>query len=205
LLFQVGYLTIDKKFIKDDRICYSLKIPNFEVETAFVDNLTEIYLNDIEQDIIDSQVTLWESIKNADSETLANYLEIQYNESPYQLNINNKRERWKVKQVIFSNILNVLGFKAKGEVSISQGRMDAIFRNKNYVVVTEVKYTQDQKKSLDELVNTALNQIHEKRYYHIYEKKNYHVILLALAFKDIKINKKDILTEVKCKIELLKS
>jgi hypothetical protein len=184
LLFQAGYLTIEKKVFDNNIMEYYLKIPNFEVEQAYKDNLLNIYLNDVEKDIIDSRIRLWESIKNADCESLSNYLEIQYNETPYQLNINNKRERWKVKQTIFLNLLTNMNFKPKGEIAITQGRIDAVFRNKNYVVVTEVKYTQNQKKSIDDLVNEALNQIHEKRYYHIYEKKNYHVILLALAFKD---------------------
>jgi hypothetical protein len=31
--------------------------------------------------------------------------------------------------------------------------------------------------------------------------KKFVVILLALAFKDVRINEKDVLTEIKCKIE----
>ncbi|MDR2545777.1 MAG: ATP-binding protein, partial [Methanobrevibacter sp.] len=203
LLFQGGYLTIDKEFIQEDIIRFSLKIPNFEVEQAYKDNLLNIYLNEVEEDIIDVRGKLWEDIKKGDCESLSDYLEIQFDEIPYHLNLTNKRDRWKVKQIIFLKLVEYMGFKAKGEVTISQGRIDAVFRNKNHIIVSEVKYTQNQKKSIDDLMNKSLNQIHEKQYYRIYKKKNYNVILIALAFKDIKINKKDILTEVKCKIEIL--
>jgi Holliday junction resolvase-like predicted endonuclease len=203
LLFQSGYLTIEKKIFKNNIMEYCLRIPNFEVEQAYIDNLLKIYLSEVEEDIIDSCVELWDDIKNGDCESLADYLMIQFGEIPYYLNITNKREKWKVKQTIFLTLLKHMGFKIRGEVAISQGRIDAVFKDKKHVVITEIKYTQDQKKSIDDLLNRALNQIHEKQYYRLYKNKKYMVILLALAFKDVKINKKDTLTDVKCKIEIL--
>ncbi|GAA5819155.1 MAG: ATPase AAA [Methanobrevibacter sp. CfCl-M3] len=206
LLFQGGYLTIDKK-LKNEMFEteYTLKIPNFEVEQAYKDNLVNFYLSEVEEDIIDSHKQLWEDIKNGDGESLADYLEIQFGEIPYYLNLTNKRDRWKLKQTIFLTLLKHLGFKTKGEVAISQGRIDATFRDRKHVVVCEVKYTQDPRKSIGELVDEALSQIHEKQYYRLYLNKKFVVILLALAFKDVQINEKDVLTEVKCKIEKISS
>ncbi|MDR1819484.1 MAG: ATP-binding protein [Methanobrevibacter sp.] len=201
LLFQAGYLTIEEEFIENDEIYYSLKIPNFEVKQAYKNNLLDLYIDEVEEDIINSHKQLWEDIKNGDCESLADYLEIQFGEIPYYLNLTNKRDRWKLKQTIFLKLLEYMGFKTKGEVAISQGRIDATFRDKEHVVVCEVKYTQNQRKPLNELVDEALNQIHEKQYYRLYEKKKFLVILLALAFKDVKINEKNTLTKVKCKIE----
>ncbi|MDR3292274.1 MAG: ATP-binding protein [Methanobrevibacter sp.] len=203
LLFQAGYLTIEKKIFENNIMEYCLRIPNFEVEQAYRDNLLKIYLKEVEDDIIDSYGELWDDIKSGDCKSLADYLMIQFGEIPYYLNITNKRDRWKVKQTIFLTLLKHLGFKIRGEVVISQGRIDAVFKDKKHVVITEIKYTQDQKKSIDDLLNRALNQIHEKQYYRLYKNKKYIVILLALAFKDVKINKKDTLTDVKCKIEIL--
>ncbi|KZX14474.1 ATP-binding protein [Methanobrevibacter filiformis] len=204
LLFQGGYLTIDNKFKNEmHETEYSLKIPNFEVEQAYKNNLTKFYLNEIKEDVIDSQIELWEYIKKGDCESLSNYLEIQFGEIPYYLNLTTKRERWKIKQTVFITLLKNLGFKIKSEEPINQGRIDAIFRDKNLIVITEVKYTQDERKTLDTIVDNALNQIHSKQYYRLYKNKKYEVILLAIGFKDTKINKKDIITEVKCKIEKL--
>ncbi|MDR2544115.1 MAG: PD-(D/E)XK nuclease domain-containing protein, partial [Methanobrevibacter sp.] len=154
-------------------------------------------------DIINSHKQLWEDIKNGDCESLADYLEIQFGEIPYYLNLTNKKDRWKLKQTIFLKLLEYMGFETKGEVAISQGRIDATFRDGEHVVVCEVKYTQNQRKPLNELVDEALSQIHEKQYYKLYEKKKFLVILLALAFKDVKINEKNTLTKIKCKIEKL--
>ncbi|KZX17221.1 ATP-binding protein [Methanobrevibacter filiformis] len=204
LLFQGGYLTIDKEYVNvNGEIEYSLKIPNFEVKQAYKDNLINFYLSEVEEDILDFQDELWEDIKNGDCESLTNYLEIQLGEIPYYLNITTRNDRWKVKQTIFLLLLKNMGFKIRSEVPINQGRIDAVFRDKKQVVITEVKYTQDQKKSIDTLVDNALNQIHTKQYYRLYKNKKYNVILLAIAFKDTKINKKDTITEVKCKIEKL--
>ncbi|GAA5818066.1 MAG: ATPase AAA [Methanobrevibacter sp. CfCl-M3] len=206
LLFQGGYLTIDKTFLNENNETeYSLRIPNFEVKQAYEDNLIDFYLSEVEEDIVDFKDELWEDIKNGDGESLADYLEIQFGEIPYHLNLTNKRDRWKLKQTIFLTLLKHLGFKTKGEVAISQGRIDAIFRDRKHVVVCEVKYTQNQRKSIDDLVNEALIQIHEKQYYRLYLNKKFVVILLVLAFKDVQINEKDILTEVKCKIEKISS
>ncbi|MDR2544987.1 MAG: ATP-binding protein [Methanobrevibacter sp.] len=206
LLFQGGYLTIDKKFKdKNNKKSYSLKIPNFEVKQAYEDNLIDFYLSEVEKDIINSHKQLWEDIKNGDCKSLSDYLEIQFGEIPYYLNLTNKRDRWKLKQTIFLKLLEYMGFKTKGEVAISQGRIDATFRDGEHVVVCEVKYTQNQRKPINELVDEALNQIHEKQYYRLYRNKKFLVILLALAFKDVKINEKNTLTEVKCKIEIINS
>ncbi|GAA5818418.1 MAG: AAA family ATPase [Methanobrevibacter sp. CfCl-M3] len=206
LLFQGGYLTIDKTFLNENNETeYSLRIPNFEVKQAYGDNLIDFYLSEVEEDIVDFKDELWEDIKNGDGKSLADYLEIQFGEIPYHLNLTNKRDRWKLKQTIFLTLLKHLGFKTKGEVDISQGRIDATFRDRKHVVVCEVKYTQNQRKSLDGLVDEALSQIHEKQYYRLYLNKKFVVILLALAFKDVQINEKDILTEVKCKIEKISS
>ncbi|GAA5819156.1 MAG: AAA family ATPase [Methanobrevibacter sp. CfCl-M3] len=206
LLFQGGYLTIDKTFLNENNETeYSLRIPNFEVKQAYEDNLIDFYLSEVEEDIVDFKDELWEDIKNGDGESLADYLEIQFGEIPYHLNLTNKKDRWKLKQTIFLTLLKHLGFKTKGEVDISQGRIDATFRDRKHVVVCEVKYTQNQRKSLDGLVDEALSQIHEKQYYRLYLNKKFVVILLALAFKDVQINEKDVLTEVKCKIEKISS
>jgi hypothetical protein len=180
---------------------YSLRIPNFEVKQAYEDNLIDFYLSEVEEDIVDFKEELWEDIKNGDGESLVSYLEILFGEIPYYLNLTNKRDRWKLKQTIFLTLLKNLGFKTKGEMAISQGRIDATFRDRKHVVVCEVKYTQNQRKSIDELVDEALSQIHKKKYYKLYMNKKFVVILLALAFKDVQINEKDVLTEVKCKIE----
>ncbi|MDR3223408.1 MAG: hypothetical protein LBT66_06760, partial [Methanobrevibacter sp.] len=113
LLFQSGYLTVEKKIFENNEFSYSLKIPNFEVEKAYQDNLLNFYLSEVEDDILDFREELWEDIKNGDCESLSDYLEIQFGEIPYYLNINNKRERWKLKESIFLVLLKNMGFKIK--------------------------------------------------------------------------------------------
>ncbi|MDR2831022.1 MAG: hypothetical protein LBB45_08345 [Methanobrevibacter sp.] len=43
LLFQTGYLTVDKVKTEDIRAIYNLKIPNYEIKSALSENLIHEY------------------------------------------------------------------------------------------------------------------------------------------------------------------
>jgi len=108
------------------------------VEQAYKDNLTSIYLDEVEEDIVDSHKQLWEDIKNGDGESLADYLEIQFGEIPYYLNLTNKKDRWKIKQTIFLKLLEYMGFKTKGEVAISQVELMPLSEIRNMLLFVKL-------------------------------------------------------------------
>ncbi|MDR2623991.1 MAG: hypothetical protein LBC39_05415 [Methanobrevibacter sp.] len=58
-------------------IHYLLKIPNFEVETSFKDNLTRMYVDEVEDDFNDFKNDMWSWIKNRDFDNLAKKLKIK--------------------------------------------------------------------------------------------------------------------------------
>jgi hypothetical protein len=76
LLFQGGYLTIDKKLKnKNMKNSYLLKIPNFEVEQAYENNLKELYINEFKDKYANLRAQLWEDINNGECNNLAHRLQ----------------------------------------------------------------------------------------------------------------------------------
>jgi hypothetical protein len=73
--------------------------------------------------------------------------------------------------------MRLLGFKIHGEVSNDRGRTDAVWEQPGLTVVAEIKYHAEKK--IDLLLNEAMDQIHERRYYNQYLGK---IILLGIAF-----------------------
>jgi hypothetical protein len=80
-----------------------------------------------------------------------------------------------------------LGFDIQGEISTNKGRIDAVLKQNDFVVITEIKYSID--KQPKEMLEAALTQINDKKYYEAYLDKK--IILLCIAFNG---------KEVKCKM-----
>jgi hypothetical protein len=105
---------------------------------------------------------------------------------PYELHI--------TKEAYYHSLMliwmRLLGFIIHGETSNNLGRADAVWEQPGLTVVAEIKY--HAKKRINALLNKALAQIHERRYYNRYTGK---VILLGIAFSG---------KDVGCRIEELK-
>jgi Holliday junction resolvase-like predicted endonuclease len=86
--------------------------------------------------------------------------------------------------------MKMLGFDIQGQVMTSIGRIDAVWHQPGLTVVAEVKYHAD--KSPDSLLDEAVTQIRDRRYYEMYLDRK--VILLGMAFAG---------NEIKCRMELL--
>ncbi|MDR2544301.1 MAG: AAA family ATPase, partial [Methanobrevibacter sp.] len=108
-LFQSGYLTIDEKIFENDEMYYKLKIPNFEVEQAYVDNLKKLYLNEFKDKYTNIREKLWDDINKGRCDNLANRLQDDININPSYLNIGAK-ENWKIYESMFLMWMNIMGF-----------------------------------------------------------------------------------------------
>jgi Holliday junction resolvase-like predicted endonuclease len=65
-------------------------------------------------------------------------------------------------------ICRLAGFEVQGEVHTDKGRIDVVLRHKEIVVVVEIKYSKDKKG--EDMLNKAMDQIREKKYYEKYSK-----------------------------------
>jgi hypothetical protein len=107
---------------------------------------------------------------------------------PYILQIGNE----KYYHSLFLSWMNVLGFKAQGEVMTGSGRIDAVLEQPDTIIVSELKYHAKTKTAT--LLRNAMKQIHDKRYYEKYQGVGKKIVLLALAFSG---------KEVKCRMEAM--
>jgi Holliday junction resolvase-like predicted endonuclease len=57
-----------------------------------------------------------------------------------------------------------------GEVVTDKGRIDAVLKHKNFIVIVEIKYSKDNK--LEEKLKEALRQIKDTKYYEKYSNNN---------------------------------
>jgi hypothetical protein len=73
--------------------------------------------------------------------------------------------------------MRMLGFKVRAEESNNLGCSDTVWEQPGFTAVAEVKYHAEKK--IDTLLNEALKQIHERRYYNKYTGK---VLLIGIAF-----------------------
>jgi Holliday junction resolvase-like predicted endonuclease len=98
---------------------------------------------------------------------------------------------------MFLLIMIFLGFEIQAEVATNIGAIDAVWQQPDMNVIIEIKYS--TKKSKKSLLNEAMKQIQNKKYYEAYQNKP--IVLSAIAFTPDK--NKSRLTEISCKLEKL--
>ena len=175
LLFQTGYLTVDTiDRVKKNRL-YTLKIPNLEVKNALLENLLRQHSKIPTRDIIDYGEKLLDYTLKGNCEkiveTLGDYL------SPISNKIRGHDERF------YHALIFILLYSTKihvhTNVSSFKGNADLVIEEGNTVIIIEFK--QDDKKSIEYMINDAMNQIEKREYARQY--KNKKIIKGAIVFK----------------------
>ncbi|MDR3291411.1 MAG: AAA family ATPase [Methanobrevibacter sp.] len=190
LLFQTGYLTIKSVEKYDREKNYILSFPNKEVKDSFGKYLLNAYTNYSNGELNSLKRTILKQIHSLDNEGLNKSFEILLSQIPYQLHI--PQESYY--HSLYIAWLFAHGFNIRGEESISDGRIDATLEEKDTVVIAEFKHSTEKEengkiikaKSLPTLLDEAINQIYEKKYYKNYYNKN-KIILLGVAVSNKKI------------------
>lgn len=168
LLFQTGYLTIEKYSYETQR--YALKYPNQEVKQAFDECLMSGFLR-LERAAVDAyQLRLQRAITVRDIEGFCCILQELFSQIPYDLHI--KKEAY---YHTFLHIIGtLLGLDVQSEVHTSLGRIDLTLQTRDTIYLFELKLNKDPLE--------ALNQIKTKRYYEKYEQLGKVIYLIGLAF-----------------------
>ncbi|MDR0724575.1 MAG: ATP-binding protein [Prevotellaceae bacterium] len=173
LLFQTGYLTIKQKERVDMIPRYVLGMPNMEVNNAFMTCLLEAYGKYQSYEIGNLRKIMETQIITCDEAGFARSLEAMVATVPYEIH--------KTDEAYYHSMMliwmRLLGFNIHGETSNNFGRADAVWEQPGVTVVAEIKYHAETK--IDTLLNEAMKQIHDRRYYNQYLGK---VILLGIAF-----------------------
>ncbi|MDR3062783.1 MAG: PD-(D/E)XK nuclease domain-containing protein, partial [Methanobrevibacter sp.] len=179
LLFQTGYLTVDKIETKDDGDLYSLKIPNYEVKTALFKNLVNQHSKLPVSDVLEYANNLLKYTVDGDcekiKETLGDYL------APIPNDLRGNNERYY--HVLVFMLLYTAKIHVHSEVHSYKGNADLIIEEDDYVIIIEFK--QSSKSSINYMINEALEQIEKQEYSRQY--KNKKIIKGAIAFKNSEI------------------
>ncbi|MDR0399215.1 MAG: ATP-binding protein [Endomicrobium sp.] len=178
LLFQTGYLTIKKEEIVDNESQYELDFPNYEVKSSFLSSLMKEYALRESEEINGINKKIAKGLKEKNAENLGKSLRELFANIPYDLTT----EKESYYHSLFLLAARMSGYEVEGEVHTDKGRIDAVLRKGKEIIVVEIKYSKE--KSSEEMIEEALNQIRERKYYEKYAEND--VSLLVIAFGDKK-------------------
>ncbi|KZX17314.1 PD-(D/E)XK nuclease domain-containing protein [Methanobrevibacter filiformis] len=192
VLLQTGYLTIkSKSVVLGESTEYKLGIPNKEVYDSLFAYILGYYTNYDESQVKPMTNDMLNYILNLDELKLQRSFETLLHKIPNLLYGKLKKEFEAHYQILAISWLQLLGFDIEGELMTIKGRMDAILKQKDNVVIIEFKFSEIE--SMDNMLDDGLSQIIKNEYYKPYQDKN--VILLSVAFQP---------RNVKCKLLSLK-
>ncbi len=173
LLYQAGYLTIEKMeyYEEYELYNYKLKVPNKEVQISFNNLVLEYLTNEVLNP--KEKVTLLTLLKEAKLEEFKQKLESLFASIPYNNYVKNEIGTYEgyYASVIYAYLAS-LGVKIVAEDVSSLGRVDITLFLGEKIYIIEFKV--DSK--------DALKQIKQKEYYKKYLNKNKDIILVGISF-----------------------
>jgi hypothetical protein len=201
LLFQTGYLTIKNEEMSNGDPLYTLEVPNLEVRESLMRHLLNAFTNYPMSKMSELARNMIQQIHEYDADGLQNSLRLMLSGVPFSLQpVKSKKKTKDEKEnvdnearfhIIFQVWMTLLGFDIQSEKPTNRGRIDAVLKQDGWAVVVELKYHATTKPGT--LLNQAIAQIYEKRYYEPFLDRK--VILLGIAFTG---------KDVSCRIEPLK-
>jgi hypothetical protein len=180
LMWQTGYLTIDRvEAILDDR-SYYLAIPNQEVGISLLGSFAD-FMSKIQNPKATTNKILL-SLINADLSSLQIAIKSLFAAIPYYLYTNNpmfEREGYYVS--VFYAYLKAMGLDIAVEEATNRGRIDMAIKMSEIIYIIEFKVDG----------SNALSQIKEMKYHEQYQSDSRDIYLVGLEFdtKDRNISK----------------
>jgi hypothetical protein len=189
LLFQTGYLTVKHidSTVRDE--VYTLATPNREVQDAMLKLLLVAYTGYPPSQIEPLMQRMYKQLESLDATGLTDCLRQMLSKVPYSTG--KKTEAWYHDMTMLW--LTLLGFDLAPEVITNIGRIDAVWHCPQHTIIVEVKrYT--NKKGINKLLDGAIQQIRDNRYYERFMGTDKQISLMGIAFAG---------NDVGCKIEKL--
>ena len=187
LLFQTGYLTIDKEneTLRGGYV-YDLKMPNIEVRISLNDLFINYLTNNFEERI-KIQDKLYLILQNAELNEFKTILISLFASLPYNNYVGNNISYYEgyYASVIYAYLAS-LGIDIIAEDVTNRGRIDLTVKMGNYIYIIEFKVTSAQlSNSSDDTEkgeNTALQQIKDKNYAQKYLSEGKDIYLIGIVF-----------------------
>ena len=187
LLYYSGYLTI-KSVNGDDEIAeYTLGFPNNEVKISFLTNLIdEFYMSDIQSSGFD-YLDFSRDFLTGNVEDALKRFQALFETLPYANDKSVALIERDFQNVIFL-VFSILGYNTISEPHFSKGRADVVLINNDFVYIFEFK--------VDQVAQTALNQINLKNYAGRYNMTGKKIFKIGANFSSAEKNLTDWVIEV---------
>jgi len=180
LMWQTGYLTIEKSLESYDGMEYYLGIPNQEVKISLMSSIAD-FMSKIQTPKI-LKNAIYKSLYNAEIKTLEKSFKSLFASIPYNLFTNNKMYKYEGYYVsLFYAYLKAIGIDIIAEDITNKGRIDLTILMPEAIYICEFKVDGSD----------ALQQIKDKKYYEKYLDEDKNIFLIGIEFdtKDRNISK----------------
>jgi hypothetical protein len=174
ILYQAGYLTIDKMIIdEDEEIMYKLKLPNKEVKSS----LHQFIITSFYQDKSLNRKGISKALRQANMQELKTTLISIFASIPYSNFIKNNINLYEgfYASIIYT-YLQSLGIEIIGEDITNQGRIDLSLFIEDKIYIIEFKMNTNK--------DNALQQIKDKNYSQKYINKGKDIYLVGIEFDE---------------------
>jgi len=160
LLFQAGYLTIEKTFIEREKLVYRLKIPNQEVRLALNDYFIEDYTGN-SADLKSMQGDLYNALSTGNIASFEQHIRSLFAGIPWRNFTNNDLANFEgyYASVLYAFFAS-LNARIIPEDITNHGQADMTILLGNHIYVMEIKVVDN----LPEGNNQALQQIVQRNY-----------------------------------------
>ena len=167
LMYQSGYLTI--KNYDQEFQTYCLDYPNKEVETGFLESLSQLFTPSLNEGIFSvSRFVI--ALRNGDTEEFMNLFTAFLSDNSYQI----QGELELYFQNTMSIMFKMMGLYVKTEYNTSNGRIDIVIETDKFVYIIELKR--------DQSPEDALQQIETKGYAKPFLASGKQIIKLGINF-----------------------
>jgi len=176
LLFQTGYLTVKKLEPLNVGHLITLTYPNEEVKLSFLTHLTTAFIDDGNNDIQANAIQLKRCLETGDMHGFMNLMRHLFGRIPPKLHSGEE----KYYHSLFYMILSLMGVEVQLERMTDKGIVDGVLEMKERVYVIEFKFAKQGK--MKTLLDKAIQQIEDRKYYESFLGTSKKIILLGIGF-----------------------
>jgi hypothetical protein len=189
LLFQTGYLTIDRATKIGTQHAYVLRYPNLEVKASLNNSLLEMGVDSVDKNEYSYQLST--AFNENNFEQLKTIFTSHFAATPHDWYRNNRIEQYEgfYASVVYS-YLAALGYDLIAEDVTNHGKIDLTIKMPDKIIIIEFKLTQ----SGDAV--SAIEQIRTKGYVDKYLAENKPIYLLGMSFDPEQKNVVDFICEL---------
>jgi len=181
ILFQTGYLTIQKVDFDGLRPVYQLTYPNDEVRHSLLSYIAGNFVNKDQYKIEPEVIKIREALIQERIPDFLNYLRSFFADIPSRLHL--PKEAYYHSMVYM--LLRLSGVQLLLEKETDKGKIDGVLELADKIYIIEFKFARSKRiKRVATLADKAIRQIEGKKYYEPYLATPKKIILLGIGFLD---------------------